>query len=534
MQSGFLCVLFSVVLFSSLDAQKPIGNLDSLCWDGEALLVAGKFAEKTINTTDIRIDSNYYPLMHDASVNISLRNIYAYDYSLDGKSQSLLIDDEGIVRGPNRPVRFRPHYWKKSQAKRVFLIGNSTLSSYTQWLDVDLDKGRITRQSDFRNLRMFNNETSNLQPAKDIRLHAISPYEPYPGDPFLWKSLAECSKLSALSIIYRTSHPSICAGNIYMLDEGLGDVLEQNELRSVQVVGLPYLPVNFDRFEYTDYIAVTGSFPELLNLSLVLRHFHKKDTLAFGRYFNNGYAWWLVGDVSELIIPENGTFRTNYVNGARLCEGNYVDGKPDGRWTFSFPNGVVSQERYYHLGAKTGTWVFRNSEGDTLALFNYENDRLVYRKDVGYGSETPCNNREFSYKVRYVTEYSLDWTGGSDVTIRKQMKATILFMYGTGSDKQKGEVIRSLAEKYTYKDEDWSFEREETCIDGSYDFYSAKGMLGSPPFEAYREAREIQNPRSLFYQSTDCFDVKAGTWESTTTKHKGEEVEVDYHDSGTF
>lgn len=46
-----------------------------------------------------------------------------------------------------------------------------------------------------------------------------------------------------------------------------------------------------------------------------------------------------------------------YENGTPIARGSYVEGEPDGLWTYWYPNGEMKAEGHFKQGVKTGMWV---------------------------------------------------------------------------------------------------------------------------------------------------------------------------------
>jgi hypothetical protein len=94
----------------------------------------------------------------------------------------------------------------------------------------------------------------------------------------------------------------------------------------------------------------------------------------------------------KINIPKNGTFVNyydstinSYKAGHKMVEGNFVNGKPDGKWTYWFYEGTVAQVRYYNNGVETGDWIVWDRDRSVIAEYKFDNGKLVsykkYKKD---------------------------------------------------------------------------------------------------------------------------------------------------------
>ena len=57
-------------------------------------------------------------------------------------------------------------------------------------------------------------------------------------------------------------------------------------------------------------------------------------------------------------------FINKYPNGKKEAEGNYVNGKEQGKWTFWHPNGQLKQESTYRAGRLHGITTYYYPNGD--------------------------------------------------------------------------------------------------------------------------------------------------------------------------
>lgn len=68
---------------------------------------------------------------------------------------------------------------------------------------------------------------------------------------------------------------------------------------------------------------------------------------------------------SKTIISTNTqTFVTNYKSGKLKSQGNVVDNKLQGEWTYYYENGKVALKKNFVDGVPTGEWLFYNEKGE--------------------------------------------------------------------------------------------------------------------------------------------------------------------------
>lgn len=72
----------------------------------------------------------------------------------------------------------------------------------------------------------------------------------------------------------------------------------------------------------------------------------------------------------------NGTRLTYYVGGKKESEGNYKDGKPNGRWSYYHENEKLASEGQMLEGKKEGMWRYFNINGRLEQVITFENDEI--------------------------------------------------------------------------------------------------------------------------------------------------------------
>ncbi len=77
-----------------------------------------------------------------------------------------------------------------------------------------------------------------------------------------------------------------------------------------------------------------------------------------------------------------------YEEGVLIAKGTYVNGKPDGLWTYWYTNGQMKEEGRYHQGIRSGMWVEWYPDGALMWKGEWENGK----RNIGYpGSKAEIN-----------------------------------------------------------------------------------------------------------------------------------------------
>jgi uncharacterized protein len=87
----------------------------------------------------------------------------------------------------------------------------------------------------------------------------------------------------------------------------------------------------------------------------------------------------------------NGTRNTYYVTGTIESQGNYVDGKANGIWTYFHDTGKKASEGQMKEGKKEGPWKYYNVSGRLEQIINYREDEIVEE-------DTPVNPMGFRFE----------------------------------------------------------------------------------------------------------------------------------------
>ena len=75
--------------------------------------------------------------------------------------------------------------------------------------------------------------------------------------------------------------------------------------------------------------------------------------------------------------PFTGKNLCKYENGQNKAEGNYKDGKEEGKWTEWYANGQKWEESNYKDGKEEGKWTEWDYDGQIESKKNYKDGQLV-------------------------------------------------------------------------------------------------------------------------------------------------------------
>ena len=88
-----------------------------------------------------------------------------------------------------------------------------------------------------------------------------------------------------------------------------------------------------------------------------------------------------VGDVREegsyIMGEKNGVWKTYYKDGQLYHSGNFMQGYPDGRHVFYYPDGTLKEEQYYVMGRRDRTWKKYYENGALFLTITYRNDQEI-------------------------------------------------------------------------------------------------------------------------------------------------------------
>ena len=68
-----------------------------------------------------------------------------------------------------------------------------------------------------------------------------------------------------------------------------------------------------------------------------------------------------------------------------MMEGNFIDGKEDGKWTRWYENGQIESEGNYKDGKKDGKWTWWHENGQKWSETNYKDGKQEGQEDCTDG-----------------------------------------------------------------------------------------------------------------------------------------------------
>lgn len=83
-----------------------------------------------------------------------------------------------------------------------------------------------------------------------------------------------------------------------------------------------------------------------------------------------------------------------YNNGALRFEGNFIDGNPDGKHKYFYPDGKVKEEGRYTMGVKQDDWVYFNEDGSLFLTITFKNDVEIKFDGVKVKSAVEVNSNK--------------------------------------------------------------------------------------------------------------------------------------------
>jgi len=112
----------------------------------------------------------------------------------------------------------------------------------------------------------------------------------------------------------------------------------------------------------------------------VIEYSEEGDTVMFGSYLEGkeeGYWIYKVGDSREegkyFEGRRQGEWKVFYADNSLKFIGSYIDGNPNGKHYFYWPEGLVKLEGKYVMGIKQGKWIRYNRDGSILIVIDYKN-----------------------------------------------------------------------------------------------------------------------------------------------------------------
>ncbi|MGQ0826942.1 MAG: hypothetical protein ACT4ON_00970 [Bacteroidota bacterium] len=165
-------------------------------------------------------------------------------------------------------------------------------------------------------------------------------------------------------------------------------LLEHPSLRKIFVADNVCYPLGFLLNDKMKFYGSCPNYPEKANLLHLGRYPHDQF------YIEDSLPVWYKGKEGvhrpkKSMLKKNGHFASYYLNKNKIVEGNFLNGKPEGDWTFWYADNRVCEKRFYKNGLEEGTWIFYGENGDTLKELNFEKGELISRLTTAYNVQ-PC------------------------------------------------------------------------------------------------------------------------------------------------
>ena len=200
--------------------------------------------------------------------------------------------------------------------------------------------------------------------------------------------------------------------NSYLLEENNESNLIPTQTTSFNVFS-PLFNCNKNRYEYLgDYFFYENTF-EFLNHFSIWNNKVFEDCNDIGLMSQTN---WKNYDSSYLAkakdkYPQNGKFKFN-----NICEGNFKDGLPDGKWVFKneYNDSSTIEERYYTNGVEDSVW--RIITIDHTKKYTEEEHNEPQYKNTEWFKEVDPKTKKVYYK-QYVPVFFVRYKNGDIVDI---------------------------------------------------------------------------------------------------------------------
>lgn len=403
--------------------------------------------------------------------------------------------------------------------KRAMLLGRVNLNSSSikklEHIDFSAEMG-YPNLSDFKKIKHIStqNITNKYVYVEPIPLQNGFGLK-YPGDPFLIKKISQLAYLSTLNLNFPTDHSYMnYSGNVYFIDGIPESTFSNEQLNSVTLSGVDFLPVVYKDLEHINYLDVSNiPTPEIFNI-VIRFHELQRDT-SEGTW---SYLLQYIDIEKSSVSSENGFVRTFYKNGIRISEGEMVNNQPNGIWKFWYPDGKLCEERQYKNGQRTGDWVFRAPTGvqpDTILVLRYDDGKLIYRKDISFDyvpfHPNECRSAEIRTHVAQISEYNLVWKGDDSVEINKTMTVIARDLYNKN---KLSDTLKGYIENWNFNKSEWNYSCLDFCIKENVQLFSSyQGRLGQVPNRAESAEITLEN-ETVIKKYIRSVDLNNCTWET--------------------
>lgn len=481
-----------------------------------------------------------WPLSNSGN-DIYLNNENRLSFSFD--SLGKIIEQETDIK---ENIELDLNYWDKSiSSSNLFSLGNLNLKksqlNKIEWLQFSSCMGNLESIKSLKNLQFLilsNRFAMTMPRLYEKQIGVIPHYFTDHGAGVLQKGIPK--GLNSLNYFELGSfngpseiHTFMNDNSYLLMLEGFPrNVLDLPAIKMLKIAGANYLPVNFSDFKKIEYLDIwLGYFerntlydqvnPELINLAIVMNSFGKDTSQGNWAHFLE------YGKIdSNFDIPQNGAYRTFHRNGQPLCQGQFVNGEPDGIWKFWFSDGKLYEQREYQQGKKYGEWFmmcdslysvqYNKSEIDTTNVLIFQNDKLIKRIDIEYTDYASRNSQCYdynSYKDEFSVlkhEYSLVWKDSICTSVKHTY---ISKRHGDFSSRfwlkdKMQDTLDGFDEQWLMNDSTWQYycsNISNLCPDNaSVAEYKAIGRIGEIAYYSCLKEKYNKQKDGKFRQILDC------------------------------
>lgn len=379
--------------------------------------------------------------------NIYVNNENRLSFSFD--SLGKVIEQNTDVK---EKIQLDINYWDKNiSSNNLFSLGNLNLKksqlNKIKWLQFSSCMGNLESLKSLKNLQyLILTNHFEIPRLYEKHIGLIQHYFTDHGSGLMRKGIPKVlNSLNyfELGSIYGPSEIlTLRNDNSYLLMiEGFPrNVLDLPQIQMLKISGANFLPVNFSDFKKIEYLDLWLGYldrftlyeqvnPELINLALVM-NFYGKDTSQ-----GNWVHFLDYGKINpNFEIPRNGTFKSFHKNGQPLCQGQFVEGVPDGIWQFWFSDGSLYEQREYKQGEKSGEWFlmcdsayaeyYNKGKIDTTNILIFHEDKLIKRIDKEYDDYPPRTSLCYDFNSNFHeysvlrNEYNLEWKDSICISLK--------------------------------------------------------------------------------------------------------------------
>ncbi len=131
------------------------------------------------------------------------------------------------------------------------------------------------------------------------------------------------------------------------------------------------------QYSLSDYVAISYSFRLILQALFIL------GMISTGCNSKHPDGSEFIGEINQIdgSGKKQGPWKI-YTDSILISEGSYVDGEPDGLWTYLYENGQMKEEGNFDQGVKNGMWVEWYSDGGLMWKGEWKDGK----RHVGYAN----------------------------------------------------------------------------------------------------------------------------------------------------